>query len=137
MYLSAMADPKTILCVDDDEDDRFFLSNAIHHINPALKVVEVENGVEALSYLHEAKQKDDLPCLIVLDINMPYLDGKQTLEKIRTDMDLKTLPVVVFTSSENPNDRALFKSRGVEMVTKPMDNVHLRHVVKDFLFYCS
>jgi len=132
-----MPSRKTILCVDDDTDDRLFLSEAIKQIDPSMMVVEAENGVEAINYLTRAKQKDQLPCLIVLDINMPLLDGKQTLEKIRTEMGLMTLPVVVFTSSENPNDKALFQKKGVEMFTKPMDNTHLEKVVKNFLLYCS
>ena len=132
-----MASRKTILCVDDDSDDRLFLSEAIKQIDPSMMVVEAENGVEALDYLSRAIQKKQLPCLIVLDINMPLLDGKQTLEKIRTEMGLMTLPVVVFTSSENPNDKAHFQKKGVEMVTKPMDNTHLEKLVKNFLLYCS
>jgi CheY-like chemotaxis protein len=68
---------------------------------------------------------------------MPLLDGKQTLDKIRTELALDNLPVVVLTSSQNPNDRALFKSKGVEMYTKPMSVAELHVMVKEFLTHCS
>jgi CheY-like chemotaxis protein len=128
---------KKILCVDDDIDDRFFLSNAINNINPSLEVVEASSGREAIRYLGEAVEKKDLPCMVVLDINMPFLDGKQTLEIIRTEMGLGDLPVVIFTSSDSPNDRALFNSKGVEMYTKPSDPSVFNNTVRNFLFYCS
>ena len=123
---------KTILCVDDDEDDRFFLCEAIRHLAPALNIVEVANGIEALTYLQNIKQQS-LPCLVTLDINMPYLDGKQTLEKIKMDASLSALNVIVFTSSENPNDRRFFKNKGVDLYVKPFDNGHLQQIVQNFL----
>jgi CheY-like chemotaxis protein len=128
---------RKILYVDDDVDDRFFLSDAVRLINPAMKVIEKENGVEAIDYLKEAKENEDLPCLVVLDINMPLLDGKQTLEIIRNEIGLPDLPVVVFTSSQNPNDRILFKSKGVNMVSKPFDPGEFGRVVEGFLAYCA
>ena len=132
-----MAYPKTILCVDDDSDDRFFLSTTINKLNPAISVIEKENGRDALKYLSEAKEKNILPCLVVLDINMPVLDGKKTFEQIRSQYDDSELPVVIFTCSQNPNDRKMFKSKGVEMFTKPMDIAELNEIVKNFLFHCS
>jgi len=128
---------KKILCVDDDVDDLSLLSDVIHDINPGYDVVELKNGLEAISYLNLAKANDELPCLILLDLNMPFLDGKETLEKIRTELDLKNLPVVVLTSGRNPNDKALLKSKGVEMYTKPMSLGELQGIVKEFLSLCG
>ena len=127
---------KTILCVDDDVDDRYLLSNAINTINPSIEVVEAGNGLEAIRYLNEAKERNDLPCLVVLDINMPVLDGKKTLEKIKTDTSLGSVPIIVFTSSNNPNDRAAFHSQGVDMVTKPDNYVYFQQLVQNFLVLC-
>jgi len=126
-----MISHKAVLYVDDDEDDRFLLTEAIRDMAPALKVVEAENGIKALEYLKDAK--NNLPCLVVLDINMPYMDGKQTLERIKADQDLSGLDVVIFTSSENPNDKMFFKSKGVNMVVKPFDNKSLKQIVKRFV----
>jgi CheY-like chemotaxis protein len=126
-----MSSYKTVLCVDDDEDDRLFLSEAIKYLAPALNVVEVRNGVEALNYLESVRQQ--LPCLVVLDINMPFMDGKQTLERIKADVGLSGLNVVVFTSSENPNDRLFFENKGVNMVVKPFDSNNLHQIVEGFI----
>lgn len=122
---------KTILCVDDDEDDRFLLREAIRFIAPELNIVEVTNGVEALTYLEGVKQY--LPCLVILDINMPHLDGKQTLMKIKMDADLSLLNVIVFTSSENPSDKRFFMEKGVDFFVKPFDNGHLQRIVQSFM----
>lgn len=128
---------RTILCVDDDIDDRNLLCEMINKIDPQYDIVEAENGVQALMYLSKAKQQHRLPCLVVLDINMPLLNGKETLEKIQKDHELTGMPVVIFTASENPNDKASFARKGIEMVTKPHDYQNFHLMVQDFLKKCG
>lgn len=129
---------KRILCVDDDADDRQFLSEAISEVDPGIAVVEVGNGIEALDYLNEVKgHYGEMPCLIVLDINMPLLDGKQTFQRLKEDPELKEIPVVVFTSSENPNDRQLFKNLGVTMLSKPDNLVYMNRIAGNILSMCQ
>ena len=130
------ANKRKILCVDDDVDDLSFLADAIHDIDPDLEIVEKKNGVEAIRFLTEAIVKDDLPCLVLLDVNMPFLDGKQTLNKIRKELSLQDLPVVILTSSQNPNDHSLFKTMGANMYTKPVHLADLNKMVKTFLSLC-
>src|SRR5687767_10565327 len=129
MFPSMALCKKKILCVDDDADDRLFLTEAINDMNPEVSVVSVENGIEAMNYLNDAKtEASNLPCLIVLDINMPLLDGKQTFQRLKDDPELKKIPVVVFTSSENPNDRQLFRNLGVLMLSKPDNLAYMNRV---------
>jgi DNA-binding response OmpR family regulator len=128
---------RKIVCVDDDDDDLSFLRDAIHAVDDNYEVIELNNGLDAIKFLNQSMLKDDLPCLVLLDINMPFLDGKQTLEKIRSELGLTQLPVIVLTSSQNPNDRALLKSKGVDMYTKPMNVSELHAMVKKFLLHCS
>ena len=124
--------------MDDDADDRLFLSDAIVHIDPNVSIVEVENGIEAINYLNRAKGKrGSLPCLIVLDLNMPLLDGKQTYQRLKADPDFKEIPVVVFTSSENPNDEKLFRSLGVVLLSKPDNLAYMNNIAGDILSYCT
>lgn len=124
---------KTILYVDDDEDDRDILSHVISEVSPGMSVVLAEDGLRALDYLNRQEEsKAQLPGLIVLDINMPYLDGRQTLEKIRSNPGLKNIPIIIFTSSENPHDKALFNSLGAELITKP-DNIHYMNKVVSYM----
>ena len=77
-----------------------------------------------------------MPCLIVLDLNMPYLDGKKTFEKIKTNPALENIPVVIFTSSQNPNDKNFFNNAGIELITKPYDFSFMHSIAQRLLNHC-
>jgi CheY-like chemotaxis protein len=121
---------KTILFVEDDADDRELLLDVVKKDHPEVNIAFAENGLKALQYLSEEQQNFRLPNLIVLDINMPILDGKETYRKIREELKIDSVPVVVFTSSQNPNDKALFNNLGVEFITKPDEFLQLNQVVR-------
>lgn len=127
-----MRTSKIVLCVDDDEDDRYLLREALEFLAPDLCIVEATNGTEALTYL-KSQERMHLPCLVILDINMPYLSGRQTIERIQLDKHLCHLNVVVFTSSENPSDRRFFTEKGVNLFIKPFDTTQLQCIVKGFI----
>lgn len=128
---------KTILFVEDDEDDREFLLDAVKNVNPSVNVIFALNGMEALNCLQQRKTQLQLPCLVVLDINMPLLDGKETYKKIKEDLQLDSVPIVVFTSSQNPNDKALFNQLGVEFISKPYDFSYMNEIVSHMISICS
>lgn len=127
----------TILFVEDDIDDRELLEMEVSRINPEVKSIFAENGLQALEVLSSLEKDSELPCLIVLDLNMPILDGKETFQRLRTDSRLKGVPVVIFTSSSNPNDRSMFNSLGVEFITKPDHFEKIRPIVSHMLNICS
>jgi CheY-like chemotaxis protein len=127
---------KTILFVDDDVDDREILAEVLKLVSPHVNAVFAENGMEALAYLGN-KMESELPCLIVLDLNMPLLDGKETFKKIRNELNLASVPVIIFTSSHNPKDRRLFDTFGVEFITKPHDFSHLNKIVGHMVNVCG
>lgn len=79
----------TILYVDDDNDDLSIISEAFEKYTD-LRVVQANNGVEALQVLKHMAYKNVLPCLIILDINMPVMDGKQTLSQIKKTEEYRT-----------------------------------------------
>jgi CheY-like chemotaxis protein len=128
---------KVILHIDDDADDREMLSIAFHDINANVQVVEKENGLAGLQYLCDAKVAGKLPCLIVLDVNMPFLDGKQTLAKIREHASLDGLKILVYTSSNSPHDQSYFAERGVELITKPAEVSGINRVAQKMITYCD
>src|SRR6185295_5420922 len=109
----------TILWADDDADDLQMMREILLKNNKDYNIVEVNNGKEALNYLSRAKENHALPCLIILDINMPVLDGKEALSLIKKNMDFQQIPVVVFTTSESELDRMYCKRFETEMITKP------------------
>ncbi|HEX8315123.1 MAG TPA: response regulator [Flavisolibacter sp.] len=132
-----MSSKKVILYVDDDADDREFLLDAINKADPEVKVVMAENGLEALHYLDRVKDSEQiLPSLIVLDINMPYLDGWETFSRLQKDAALQAVPVIIFSSSEKPDDKAMFNREGIEFFTKPSDISHFRSIVTHFVQVC-
>lgn len=109
----------TILWVDDDYDDLQLMQEILFRKKKDYKIIEAHNGREALAYLKAATQEDNLPCLIILDINMPVLDGKETLAIIKADEIYRSIPVVVFTTSESEIDKKFCQRFSTEMVTKP------------------
>jgi CheY-like chemotaxis protein len=127
---------RTVLCVDDDADDREMVCFTIGEIDPSLEVVHACDGVEAIEYLAKAKDQDTLPCLVILDINMPRMDGKQTLSQIKKDDQLSTLPVVIFSTSNNPVDRLYCERFGVELITKPSTMHTMQDEVRRLLKPC-
>lgn len=128
---------KTILFVEDDADDRDFLLDAVKEVNPSVNVVFAKHCLEALNYLNDEKEEIDFPSLIVLDLNMPVLDGKETYRKIRNELKLDAVPIIVFTSSQNPHDKAMFNNLGVEVITKPYDFSYMHTIVTHMLSVCE
>ena len=126
-----------ILCIDDDPDDLELLIEACHKIDPSHKIEVATNGYKGLDKLQEMKKNDDLPCLVVLDINMPGLNGKETLTEIKKDSDLSKVHIVIFSTSNSSVDKLFFQSKGVEYMTKPLDYASLIKVASKLLSYCS
>lgn len=128
--------PKIILCVDDDQDDCLWIREAIHEADPSLHVVSNNNGQEAMDTLHRLAESGNQPCLILLDINMPVMDGKQTLAAIRQNPQFANIPVVILTTSSSSMDQLFCARYGVGMVTKPHALAQMKAVVKDLVASC-
>ncbi len=127
----------TILCVDDDEDDLLFIKEIIQSQGHSFEIIEAFNGLEAFSYLQESQKKDQYPCLIIMDMNMPRMDGKQTIGKIREDERLSKIPIVVFTTSSNTDHRNYFESLGIHFITKPFDYAVFTKEIINLLAFCA
>jgi CheY-like chemotaxis protein len=125
-----------ILWADDDIDDLMLMRHVLQDLGNAYNITEVHNGQEALDYLVVAKEKRSLPCLIILDMNMPVLDGKETLARLKKDEELQKIPVVFFTTSNSMMDKLYCKHNGVEMITKPPQYSNLKEAVEKLLRYC-
>jgi two-component system, response regulator len=125
-----MSTPKLLLCVEDDEDDCAWIEEASAELDPRLVFVAKPNGKEALMFLHRQKEQNFLPCLILLDLNMPGMDGKQTLQEIKKVPDFKKIPVVVFTTSSSKKDQLFCEQYGAEMITKPDQAKELKKTIQ-------
>ena len=127
----------TILWADDDPDDLQMMREILLKNNKDFDIVEVNNGKEALHYLERKKNSGNLPCLIILDINMPVLDGKETLSIIKTREDYKSIPAVVFTTSDSELDRLFCNRFNTEMVTKPPTFRKLETTIVKLLLFAN
>ena len=127
----------TILCVDDDSDDLQLLHESLKGGQESYHILEAHNGRQALEILQQLKASENPPCLIILDINMPILNGKETLSIIKKDEMLKSIPVVVFTTSASDADKRFCHLHGVEMITKPPNFQNFKSVVQKLINFCS
>src|SRR5688572_22196359 len=107
-----------ILHVDDDQDDRYLVRSTINSIDHSIKLQEAFNGRHALDLLNEAKLAGKFPSLIILDFNMPLMNGFETYKEIKNDPELPFIPVVLFTTCQNLKDSSFWENEGVATFTK-------------------
>lgn len=122
-----------ILLVEDNPGDVRLTREALKEAKFRNKVEVVGDGVEALAYLHQQGQYSGAmrPHLIMLDLNLPRMDGREVLAAIKKDADLRRIPVVVLSSSEAESDIArAYELHANAYVTKPVDINHFLQVVK-------
>jgi CheY-like chemotaxis protein len=92
----------SILIAEDDPDDRFLLKKAFEENKAEETIAFVENGIKALQFLKKIRDANHVfPNLIILDLNMPFRDGKEVLREIKEDNVLKRIPVLVLSTSSN------------------------------------
>ncbi len=125
---------KTILLIEDSPDDVKLTKRAFKKSDYSDKINldVVTGGVEALDYFDdEKKQSDGKPYLILLDLNLPKINGFQVLKKIRNDEDLKYIPVIVLTSSSEKQDLIKSYKLGANgYIQKPIDFQEFINVVQ-------
>jgi CheY-like chemotaxis protein len=126
-----------ILLVEDDEDDQEFLKLAFQKTSAKQSLHIANNGQKALDYLYQLSEKD-YPCLIVLDLNMPVLDGIKTLEALKGKPAFNNIPKVVLTTSDSDEDKARCLSNGAtDYLIKPHNMKEIIKTVENMLRYCD
>ncbi len=125
---------KPILLVEDDQVDVMTVKRALKEINVTNPVVNPENGEEALKYLRDLGNAK--PCIILLDLNMPVMNGIEFLQVVKNDILLKRIPVVVLTTSEEEQDKISSFDLGVAgYMAKPVDYRQFVEVMRTFDAY--
>lgn len=115
-----MADEIKILVVDDDREDHLILQEYFSESQLEQHVMFVENGIKALEYLDRVGD-DQLPKLIVLDLNMPLLNGSQTLLQLKQNTRFRHIPVIIYSTSESENEKRKCLGFGaVDYLVKPV-----------------
>jgi DNA-binding response OmpR family regulator len=125
-----------ILMVEDDPKDVELTLTALEEYNLANDVVVTSDGEEVLDYLYcrgnFASRSDGNPAVLLLDLKLPKVDGLEVLQRIKSDANLKTIPVVVLTSSHEEKDMVASYRLGVNAyVVKPVDFHEFVNAVKE------
>ncbi|MER7931561.1 response regulator [Streptomyces sp. NPDC048409] len=130
----APARPYDVLLVEDDEADALLIQDALQ-ARGARRLTQVQDGVAGLEYLRD--RANPRPDLIVLDLNMPRMNGRELLAVIKEDEDLRTIPVVVLTTSSAPEDvTGAYRKHANAYVTKPVNLDDFERAVQSIdMFY--
>jgi CheY-like chemotaxis protein len=132
-----MREKMVILMADDDEDDRLLAQDALSECGEVADLRFVGDGVELLDYLRETTdQTAPRPNLILLDLNMPRLDGREALRQIKADPALRRTPIVILTTSHAEEDVWRAYDEGANSyITKPVSYEGLVAVMKNLRSY--
>lgn len=127
-----------ILIVEDDPEDRMLAEDALEEISPRFPVRFLDDGEELLSYL---QQKDGgeshlMPGVIVMDLNMPRLDGREALAKIKSHPVFKSIPVIILTTSSSSKDiNTCYELGANSYITKPSNYRELVQIMETIKNY--
>ena len=124
-----------IYYAEDDADDLYLFEQAFAHL-PDVSIKHFANGAQLLESLHSIGPEQQ-PCLVVLDLNMPVLDGRETLMKLRTTPQLTQLPVLLFTTSNSIIDQRFAQHWGVDLITKPVLFEDMESLASGMLARCQ
>ena len=134
---------KKILLVEDSKDDILLIQRAFSktHLSDKYELIIAEDGNQALSYLYDPKnisvfQHGNLPMILLLDLNLPKINGFEVLQRIRSDEKTKLIPVVVFTSSKEDKDIIKSYMLGANSyVRKPIDSEKFANILQQIVNY--
>ena len=130
--------PKSlVLYADDDTDDLALLREAFSDYTHVIDLLTFHSGVELLHYLEQLSSLQPAPCLIILDINMPRINGLEVLKQLRSKNGYEDIPVVLFSTSTLPSEAAHAQSLNAGFVTKPLVSSQIHQIVDTLLAHCN
>lgn len=119
----------SILLIEDDEDDVFFFCDVLKEINIEVSLHHTLNGLEAMKYMNRMKHKR--PQLIFTDLNMPLMSGWEFLKQIKTNEDLRDIPIIVLsTASDSETRKQLLDMGASSFFTKPPTVEAMKNIVE-------
>ncbi|MEO9851335.1 MAG: response regulator [Reichenbachiella sp.] len=123
-----------ILLVEDDKVDQMTVKRVLKYLNSENPLVIRQNGLEALEYLNDGE--NDCPGLILLDLNMPKMNGIEFLKEVKNNLKLRLIPIVVMTTSKEEKDRlASFGQNVAGYMVKPVDYLQFLQVMETIYNY--
>jgi CheY-like chemotaxis protein len=134
---NSTVDKNIVVYVDDDLDDLDLISGAFMQYSNTIEVITFSNGLEALSYLNQLTDADVLPCLVILDINMPLINGKDVSEQLRKNKHFDDIPIILFSTSSHLSDKLFAKQHNIGFCTKPLGYDELYKIAAQLVSHCS
>ena len=134
-------DHRKILLVEDNPSDKALLLRALEKAGITNPIVRAKDGLEAIQYLfaegrYEFRDPDDLPAIVLVDLNLPKLDGLEVLRRMRANYRTKLIPVTIFTSSVEEQDLINGYTLGANSyVRKPIEFSQFSKVVTQLVSY--
>ena len=129
-----MSQKHFILLAEDDEDDQELIKLAFSKVTNDHDFKIVNNGQELLDVL---AHQPDTPCMIILDLNMPVLNGMQTLKQLQKEPRFKKIPIVIFTTSDNAETKkSSYLSGAADYFVKPSSMKEFVSTAQKMLTYC-
>jgi two-component system, chemotaxis family, response regulator Rcp1 len=125
--------PRDVLLVEDSPGDVRLTREAFQDANPAINLHVVGDGVEAMAFLNKAGKyrRESRPDLILLDLNLPRMDGRQVLAEIKSDESLRTIPTLILSTSSDYGDIMIsYKLRANCFLSKPAHLADLESLVR-------
>ena len=133
-----MTSKPCILIAEDDLEDQFIMTDAFKEEGLEKIIRFVENGELAMKFLNTAVEHNNPPSLVVLDLNMPLLNGTQTLREIRSHQKLKDVPVIIYSTSLNLIEMEECRKLGANSyITKPNTFTECCEVARRFFEFCN
>jgi len=133
--------PLTILLVEDNPDHAELVMRNLEDFRVANRVIHVDDGQAALDYLYGHGEYADrrsypMPDLMLLDLRLPKVDGLQVLKEVKENADLRSMPVVILTTSDAERDLATaYDSHANSFLTKPINFGDFSNLIRDLGFY--
>lgn len=127
-----------ILMVDDDLEDQQIIKDTFNDLGYGMSIHFEATGEGALGYLRHCHDAGECPCLVVLDLNMPKMNGRQVLTFLKTNDSFKNIPVIIYSTSLNPIERDQCMALGAHSyVIKPITYSQSIETAKMFYGFCS
>jgi CheY-like chemotaxis protein len=117
-----LREPTTILYIDDDQDDLLIFEESVSTLYPDVTLYKAQSSEAGIRILNQLEsERKPFPSLIMIDMNMPKMNGRETLQHIRSNRKWRHIPVAIFTTSANMDDIEFCKNFGSACITKPMN----------------
>jgi CheY-like chemotaxis protein len=130
--------PKSlVLYADDDPEDIQLIRDAFADYSQKIELLTFSNGTELLNFIQDLQPFQPIPCLIIIDVNMPRLGGKETLRRLRRMEGYEEVPVVLFSTSTLPSEFAFAQSFNAGFVTKPLHEQQINTIVDQLIDQCT